>query len=57
MNFANILKALFGSKADRDEKLIRPFVEKVKAAYPALQQLSNDELRARSAAIRTRTCY
>ena len=52
MNFANILKALFGSKADRDEKLIRPFVEKVKAAYPALQQLSNDELRARSAAIR-----
>ena len=52
MNFTKILKALFGDKSSRDMKLIQPFVEKVKAAYPAITQLSNDELRQRSAAIR-----
>ena len=52
MNFTNILKALFGDKSSRDMKLIQPFVEKVKAAYPAIAQLSNDQLRERSAAIR-----
>jgi preprotein translocase subunit SecA len=29
-------------------KLIQPIVEKVKAAYPAIQALSNDELRAKT---------
>ena len=52
MNFAKILKSLFGDKSSRDMKLIQPFVEKVKAAYPAIEKLSNDELRERSAAIR-----
>ncbi len=52
MNFAKILKSLFGDKSSRDMKLIQPFVEKVKAAYPAITKLSNDELRARSAEIR-----
>ena len=45
MNFNQILRSLFGDKASRDNKLIRPFVEQVKAVYPSMQQLSNDELR------------
>ncbi len=48
MNFNQILRSLFGDKASRDNKLIRPFVEKVKAIYPSMQQLSNDELRQRT---------
>lgn len=48
MNFNSILSALFGNKASRDRKMIQPLVEKVKAAYPAIQALSNDELRAKS---------
>jgi preprotein translocase subunit SecA len=52
MNFNKFLKSLFGDKSTRDMKLIQPFVEKVKAVYPTISQLSNDELRVRSAAIR-----
>ena len=48
MNFNKILKAIFGDKSSRDMKLIQPLVEKVKAAYPDIQKLSNDELRAKS---------
>ena len=48
MNFNKILRSLFGDKASRDNKLIRPFVEQVKAVYPEMQQLSNDELRQRT---------
>ena len=39
---------LFGSKSERDVKGITPIVEKVKAAYAQLDQLSNDELRAKT---------
>ena len=48
MNFNKILKALCGDKSSRDLKLIQPFVDKVKAAYPEIQALSNDELRAKT---------
>ena len=48
MGFNNFLKSLFGDKSTRDMKLIQPLVEKVKAAYPAVQVLSNDELRAKT---------
>ena len=48
MNFNALLSAFFGNKASRDIKKIQPLVEKVKAAYPAIQALSNDELRAKS---------
>ncbi|MBQ9203548.1 MAG: preprotein translocase subunit SecA [Prevotella sp.] len=48
MNFNKILRSLFGDKQSRDNKLIRPFVDKVKAVYPKTQQLSNDELRQRT---------
>ena len=45
---ASIIKALFGSKADKDRKLIEPYLQKIKAVYPTIEALSNDELRARS---------
>ena len=54
MALADILKKVFGSKSDRDMKLVRPILDKILAAYPAIDALSNDELRARSAALRAR---
>lgn len=43
-----ILSKLFGSKSDRDIKLIVPLVEKTKEEYAKLSALSNDELRQRT---------
>ena len=40
---------MMGSKADRDLKEVTPLVEKIKAAFPALATLTNDELRAKTA--------
>jgi len=54
MNFNDILKKLFGNKSQRDLREIQPWVDKVKAAYPAIEKLSNDELRARTQAIMQR---
>ena len=51
MSFNDILTKLFGNKSQRDVKAIQPWVEKVKEAYPAIEKLSNDELRARSQAL------
>ena len=48
MGFNNLLKSLFGDKSTRDMKQIRPIVEKVKAAYPEIKTLTNDQLRART---------
>ena len=48
MNFNKILRSLFGDKSSRDMKLIQPLVEQVKAAYPAVQKLNNDQLRQRT---------
>ena len=39
---------LFGSKSERDVKSILPLVEKVKVEFAKLDQISNDELRAKS---------
>src|SRR5574344_2087341 len=48
MNFNKILKSLFGDKSSRDMKLIQPIVEKIKAEYPNVKVLSNDDLRAKT---------
>ncbi len=48
MGFNDFLKKIFGDKSSRDMKLIQPWVEKIKAAYPAVEKLSNDELRDRT---------
>ena len=54
MGFNEIISKIFGNKASRDMKEIQPWVEKVKAAYPAISALSNDELRASSAALKAK---
>ena len=54
MALAEIIKALFGSKADRDYKAVKPILTKVLAVYPSIDALSDDELRARSAALKER---
>ena len=48
MNVNKILQSLFGNKSTRDMKLIQPIVEKIKAEYPNIKALSNDELRAKT---------
>ena len=48
MNFNKFLQSLFGNKSSRDMKLIQPIVEKVKAEYPNIKALSNDQLRAKT---------
>ncbi len=48
MDINKFLSKLFGNKSTRDMKLIQPIVEEVKKAYPAIQALSNDELRAKT---------
>ena len=48
---SKVIKLFFGSKADKDRKEIMPYVEKIKAIYPSISKLTNDELRARSAAL------
>ena len=54
MNFNDLLKKIFGNKSQRDLKEIQPWVDKIKAAYPAIESLSNDELRARTQVIMQR---
>ena len=46
-----VIKLFFGSKSDKDRKEIMPYVEKIKALYPSISALTNDELRARSQAL------
>jgi preprotein translocase subunit SecA len=41
------LKKFFGTKSEKDIKLIQPQVDKIIEIYPTLQKLSNDELRAK----------
>ena len=48
MGFNEFISKLFGNKATRDMKEIQPWVEKVKAVYPEISRLSNDELRAKT---------
>lgn len=42
------LSKLFGSKSERDIKLVQPLVEKTKEEYAKLNSISNDELRSKS---------
>lgn len=52
MGFNEFISKLFGNKASRDMREIQPWVNKVKAVYPRISELSNDELRAASAALK-----
>ncbi len=48
MNFSKIIRSIFGDKSSHDMKAIMPILNKVKAAYPSIKALSNDELRAKT---------
>ena len=52
--FNKVLKKILGDKTEQDLKAIQPIVNDVKQVYDTLQGLSNDELRARSVAMRQR---
>ncbi|MDR1746487.1 MAG: preprotein translocase subunit SecA [Tannerella sp.] len=52
MGFNDILTKLFGNKSERDLKEITPYVKQITDIYPSIKALSNDELRAKSQAIR-----
>ena len=54
MGFIDIITKLFGNKSQKDMQAVMPYVEKIKAAYAEIDALSNDELRARSAALMQR---
>ena len=48
MGFNEFLSSIFGNKSTRDMKEIQPWVDKVKAAYPEIDKLDNDALRAKT---------
>jgi preprotein translocase subunit SecA len=48
----NLIAKLFGTKSQRDLKELVPYVEKVNAEFIRLKDLSNDELRQASAALK-----
>ncbi|MBP8760850.1 MAG: preprotein translocase subunit SecA [Parabacteroides sp.] len=54
MGFNEFMTKLFGNKSQRDLKEIDPYVNKIKAVYPEIQRLSNDELRAKTDEIKQR---
>ena len=44
-NLNKLLSNLFGNKATRDIKEIKPIVDKILSIYPDIEKLSNDEIR------------
>ena len=52
MALANVIKSIFGSKAERDYKAVKPILDKVLAAYESIDKLSDDQLREHSAKLR-----
>jgi len=47
-NMLGFISKLFGNKSERDVKGVQPLVEKIKAEFSKLDQISNDELRAKT---------
>ena len=54
MGFSDFITKLFGNKSQRDLKEITPYVDKIKAVYPSIEKLSNDDLRAKTEEIKKR---
>ena len=54
MSFTDVFKKIFGTKADRDMKAIKPTLDKVLEAYKTIDRLSDDELRERCQALKDR---
>jgi len=47
-NMLEFISKLFGNKSERDVKGVQPLVEKIKAEFSKLDQISHDELRAKT---------
>ncbi len=47
-----ILKKVFGTKQDKDIKLLKPLVEEINAEYNKLESLSDDEIKAKTGEFR-----
>ena len=54
MSFTDVFKKIFGTKADRDMKALKPTLDKVLEVYKAIDVLSDDELRARCQGLKDR---
>jgi len=54
MDVGKIVGKFIGNKADRDMREITPYLDKIDKATSEVTGLSNDELRARSAALKQR---
>src|SRR6476619_7171628 len=54
MSFDNFLTKIFGSNNQRFLKSIMPLVDKINSLEPSVKALSDDELRARTAAFKER---
>ena len=50
----SILSKLFGNKSKRDLKEVTPIVDKIKAVYPEIKNLSNNDLRRKSTELKTK---
>ncbi len=48
MGFNEFLGKFLGNKSQRDLKEINPYIEKIKAVYPSIEKLTNNELRAKT---------
>ncbi len=51
---ANFLTKLFGDKSQRDLKTVKPYLDATLAAYPVIQALDNDGLRAKTVEFKER---
>ncbi len=54
LGFDAITRKVFGTPNDRKVKAVRPLVEKINALEPEFQALSDEEIKARTAALRER---
>jgi len=54
MGFNSLLTKILGNKSDRDLKEITPYIDKIKAVYPEIEKLSNDDLRAHTQLLKQR---
>ncbi|MDR2848612.1 MAG: preprotein translocase subunit SecA [Bacteroidales bacterium] len=54
MGLNSFLSSLFGNKAQKDMKEIRPYVDRIKTEYDRIKDFSNDRLREETAQLRKR---
>ena len=45
MSFTDVFKKIFGTKAERDLKALKPMLNKVLEAYESIDKLTDDQLR------------